>query len=245
MLQFRNKFYFLKVKEVWFTYKFVPADIFGLSAYLYVKNDSVKKKFSVKNISYTVENSLSEEVEEIFGKFSETTRQNIRNSEKEKVECYFHKDTTGFINFFNDFADAKKIYPTSKERMAELEDYLEMSYAVLNGEILAAHSYIVDKNEKVVRLYHAASKRFDEKYNRQLIGRANKLLTFKDMVYFKELGFDLMDFGGYAEGTTDKSLEGINKFKLSFGGKKVICNNYYSPLYFILKKIAEKLDRRY
>ncbi|MEI2749887.1 MAG: hypothetical protein V9E88_14145 [Ferruginibacter sp.] len=50
----------------------------------------------------------------------------------------------------------------------------------------------------------------------KLIGMANKLLTAKDIGYFKEQGYKMMDFGGYAENTEDKSLKGINDFKLSF-----------------------------
>ena len=55
----------------------------------------------------------------------------------------------------------------------------------------------------------------------------------------------MMDFGGYAENTDNKSLQGINEFKLSFGGHKVECENYQSLPYFLLNKIATKLDRRF
>ena len=61
----------------------------------------------------------------------------------------------------------------------------------------------------------------------------------KDIFYFKEKGFKIYDFGGFAKDTNDESLKGINNYKLLFGGKVVPCTDYYSYNYWLLKKIAK------
>ena len=116
---------------------------------------------------------------------------------------------------------------------------VKLSFAVNNGVLLAAHSYILDKEIGIVRHLHSATKRLDENYDRNLIGRANKYLTVTDIFYFKENGFKTFDFGGFAKDTENESLKGINNFKLQFGGDLVDCINYYSINYWLLKKIAK------
>jgi hypothetical protein len=246
MVRFHKKFYFLKVYENWFTYKFNFFRLFTLNSYLHIKNLDGKKVIGVQKNSCTVELDLTQDVETIYANFRNTVKQEIRKSEKENVECNFRQDLKDeFISFYNDFARAKKIYPTSKKRIEELGDDIKMSYATLDGEMLVAHSYLVDKEVGIARLYHSASRRLDETVDRNVMGRANKLLTYKDILYFKEEGYKILDFGGYADNTEDKSLKGINEFKLSFGGQKVDCINYSSPLYYIMKAVADKIDRRY
>ena len=62
-----------------------------------------------------------------------------------------------------------------------------------------------------------------------------------DMKKFKNIGFEVYDWGGIAYGTENKSLQGINKFKESFGGQIIEQFNFYSPLYYIILKILKKI----
>ncbi len=245
MISYQKKFYFFKVRETWFTYDFKLKNLFGLNIHSHVKQSGNRKPSGIRSVSHTVELSLLPSEEEILANFRNTVKQEIRKSEKEGVECSFERDVDTFVSFYNDFANAKNIYPTNKKMIERIGDHFVISFAKLNGEVLAAHSYLVDKEIGIARLFHSASRRLDDTFDRNVIGRANKLLTAKDIFHFKEKGFKLMDFGGYAENTEDKSLKGINEFKLSFGGTKVECYNYHSLPYFILNRIAAKLDRRY
>lgn len=245
MISYQKKFYFFKVRETWFQYKFHPANLFGLRLYSHVKNIEGKKIIGIKDNSFTVELPLDEDKDIILSNFRNTVKQEIRKSEKEGVMCAFETNIDEFVSFYNDFAKAKNIYPTNRKMVERIGESFYTSFARLNGELLAAHSYLVDEKLGIARLFHSASRRLDENIDRNIIGRANKQLTSFDIFYFKEKGFKLLDFGGYAENTTNKSLQGINEFKLSFGGTKVECINYNSIPYFIMKKIAAKLDRRY
>ena len=50
-----------------------------------------------------------------------------------------------------------------------------------------------------------------------------------DMIYFKKEGYAIYDFGGYAYGTNNPDLIGINNFKDQFGGELVEESNF-SPV---------------
>jgi lipid II:glycine glycyltransferase (peptidoglycan interpeptide bridge formation enzyme) len=56
------------------------------------------------------------------------------------------------------------------------------------------------------------------------------------MLYFKEKIYLEYDFGGYAFGTSNAKLQGINKFKDSFGGELVEQSNYIPFLINLLLK---------
>jgi hypothetical protein len=237
MIRFKKKFIFLKVNEVWFGYAFKFTDCIGLTANMHVKNKK-EKIYGVKQISYTVENGLEEDAGVIFSKFSKTVQVEIKQAEKKAVQCFFHDDVNRFTEFYNQFASSRKIDLISVRRLDEMKAFLRLSYAVSDGKVLAAHSYLVDEEAGIARLMHAASQRLNEGADKQLIGRANKLLHYRDMLHFKTAGIKIYDFGGYANDTTDKGLQGINNFKMSFGGQKVVCNNYSSYAYSIIKKAA-------
>lgn len=240
MISFYKNFFFFRVYEHYFSHKFKISNIFSLDAYFDVKNSKHKVRFGIKKVTYSVENSLIQDIDVIFSGFSKTVRTQIRKSEKEGIECHFNQDVKSFVDFYNAFASNKKIAPTSTQRIREMGKNFEVSFAILDGKILAAHSYLIDHEVGIVRLFHSASLRFDKEIDTQKIGRSNKLLHYRDMIFYKDQGYKVYDFGGYTENTNDLSLEGINQFKLSFGGKKVICTNYFSFSYILFKWVARQ-----
>src|SRR6187402_3778160 len=145
MISYKKKFYFFKVRETWFNYHSKFSDLFTLNIYSHVKNNDSGNSFTVKKNSYTVELSLLPDTEEIISNFRNTVKQEIRKSEKEGVECAFENDVDTFVGFYNDFAKAKNIYPASKEMINRIGSRFQTSFAKLNGELLAAHSYLVDE----------------------------------------------------------------------------------------------------
>jgi lipid II:glycine glycyltransferase (peptidoglycan interpeptide bridge formation enzyme) len=182
---------------------------------------------------------LTQETNAIFSDFSKQIRQQVKIAENEGIECIFHTEIDTFVDFFNEFAQKKDTFTTSKQRIRDMGETVKLSFAKYQGQILAAHSYIVDNETLIVRHLHSATKRLDENFDRNLIGRANKYLTVSDILYFKENGFKIFDFGGFAKDTESESLKGINNYKLLFGGKLVTCVNYYSYNYWILKKLVK------
>jgi lipid II:glycine glycyltransferase (peptidoglycan interpeptide bridge formation enzyme) len=54
-----------------------------------------------------------------------------------------------------------------------------------------------------------------------MIGRANRLLHWEDIRYFKSQGYLIYDFGGIGVDINDKEKQAINKFKECFNGVRV------------------------
>ncbi len=242
MIRYYKKFYFLKVYEHWFQYHYKLADVFGLNVYWNVKRQDKPSVTGIRAISHTVELDLTQDAGVISANFSKQIRQQARIAETEGITCLFDtKENARFVDFFNDFARKKNTDLVSLRRMEEFGDNIILSFAEINGELLAAHSYLVDREAGIVRHHHAATRRLDEQIDRNLIGRANKYLTVKNIFYFKEQGFTCFDFGGYAYNTTDESLKGINNYKLLFGGKVVESTNYFSYGYWLFKKLSKLL----
>lgn len=238
MVRYYKKISFLKVYESWFTYQFQLKNLFSLNVFFHLKN---KKKWipAIENKTYTLELDLENDADTISAKFNKQIRQQIKIAEREGTSCHFHNDIEKFVDFFNDFAKKKNTWLTSEQRIRDMGDCIKLSFAVNNGIILAAHSYIIDNEVGIVRQLHSATKRLDENFDRNLIGRANKYLTVTDIFYFKEKGFKVFDFGGFAKDTDNESLKGINNFKLQFGGDLITCTNYYSINYWLLKKVSK------
>jgi len=241
MIQYYKKVLFFKVKESWFSYQFKWNDLFSLNVFFHIKDKINKKIWGVKENTFTIELDLEQSIDILQANFSKQIRQQIKIAENEGTICYFHTDIDQFVSFFNDFAFKKDTYTTRKEKIIDMGNSIKLSFATNGGQVLAAHSYIIDEEIGIVRHFHSATKRLDEHYDRNLIGRANKYLTVKDILYFKEIGFKIFDFGGYAKDTEDESLKGINNYKLLFGGKVVECIDYYSYSYWLLKKTAKIL----
>ncbi len=224
------------VNEKWFAYRFSWADLMGFTACMHVKGD-VRRRYTVKKSSYTIENSLLLPEEAIFAGFKKTVQTEVKQAAR-TVHCEFKPDIEGFVRFYNSFAASRKIAALTTARLQEMNDSLRLSFAYREEELLAVHSYICDRENGMVRLMHAASKRLESPGEKQLAGRANKLLHYHDMCAFKKEGMAVYDFGGYAMNTNDKGLQGINAFKLSFGGTVTECRNYFSYPYTMFKKMA-------
>lgn len=239
MISFTKKFYFLKVNEYWFAYESRFPSFFSLTAFLNIQNSDQTKIRGVKKITHTVQNSLLLDADAIFSGFESSVRNQVRKAEREGIECTYDKEIDNFVEFFNAFVVKVKIPPTSRRRLLETGDNLVLSFAKLNGQILSAHAYLTDSEVGIVYMLHSASRRFDESSDYAQIGRSGKLLHFKDMLYFKEKGFKIYDMGGYAENTQDEGLKGINMFKLSFGGTKVVCIHDLSFGYKLLKDVYQ------
>ncbi len=239
MIKYYKKIFLFKVRETWFDYQFRIADIFSLNVFMHLKDQHKKQFHGVKDISYTVELNLEQDQEIIFANFSNDVRRKIKKAATEGTICYFDDDIDGFVEFFNDFAIRKNTFTASKENMVALGDCVAMSFAENNGQILAAHSYLIDKNIGIVRGIHSGTRRLHDDGDKSLVGRAHKYLVVSDILHFKKMGFKVFDFGGYAKDTQDVSMKGINSFKLFFGGKIVTCINYYSYGYWFLKKISK------
>lgn len=180
---------------------------------------------------WTLHTALNKTDEEFLAEQNSTNKTQIKQARKLSITIRtgsFEK----FLPFFNDFSKEKGIGGTS---LAKLESFgrenLEISEAVDDrGRVLAMHANLIDRSIFRSRLIHSASARFADESDAGLVGRANRLLHFENLIRYREMGLKVYDWGGIAKGTTDPVKMGINRFKEAFGGKE-ICEYHYYPFY--------------
>ena len=191
MALLRKRFLFLDVNEYWYTYKEGLSNWITLTACCHMKMPFRNSGLMKESRSWTIENDLTLSEEEILAGYSKSLRQQIRQAREGGVIIIFEKEINEFVTFFNDFAERHNLNPTSKRRLEELGEDCLISYAVYEGQKLSAHSYLVDRPNKIVRSWQSASGRSIEGADKTLVGKANKLLHHEDMKYFGSQGFEI------------------------------------------------------
>jgi hypothetical protein len=174
--------------------------------------------------------------------FSKTTLYEIRRATQDAINCSTTYDIDGYIKFYNKFLVEKKLSGLlSFDEVNRYGNAFVVRCANIEEDpLFVYHSYLYDSSIKRVRLLHSVSDIHNNSLTTQqkaLLSKANRLLHYEDMIYFKRNGCLTYDFGGYAYETTDKSLLGINSFKDNFGGVLVEESNYYPFIFYLIKKL--------
>ena len=246
MISFKKKFYFWKLTDVWFRFEKGIHNLFSLRKYSFVQqHEQIKNSFCFKEISHTLVTDLKQDSEIIISAISKSVLKESKKAEAEGITCIFNNDIEKFIEFYNKFAGNKQLYQFNKKFITEYKDFNTITYAMKDGEILAAHFYLVSRRFKLVRSFLSGSRMADEKFDKRTLGMENKFLKIEAIHYFKKCNFETFDYGGIVLNTDNQSLKGITEYKMSFGGKTITNISYLSPIYFILLKIFSFLDRRY
>ena len=117
--------------------------------------------------------------------------------------------------------------PTEEMKTYALDGKLLVSIASIGGKAAVYHSYVCD--DKHCRLTFTCSefRAALTKEEKQAFARANELLHWKDITYFKGRGLFSYDWGGL---TSPEDPNGIDRFKLGFGCKKIEYYNIVKPI---------------
>lgn len=246
MIRFKKKFYFWKLTDVWFRFEKGIHNLFSLRKYSFVQqHELIKNSFCFKEVSHTLITDLTQNTDIILSRISKSVLKEAKKAEAEGITCIFNNDVEKFIEFYNKFAGNKQLYQFNKKFISEYKDFNTIAYAMKDGEILAAHFYLVSKKLKLVRSFLSGTRNADDQFDKRMIGMANKLLKINTIHHFKKNNFETLDYGGIVLNTDNQSLKGITEYKMSFGGKVTTDVSFLSPVYFILLKIFSFLDRRY
>ena len=189
----------------------------------------------------------------LIGACNETTRYEIKHANLENNLLYKHDDSIAelekFALFYDKFAKSKNLLPINISR---LKAYLETGHLLLTSCLsqktntpIVYHAYYYDQGR--ARLLNSASfyRETMDKLERKQIGMANRWLHWQDILYLKEQGTNIYDFGGWYNGKTDEEKIRINQFKQGFGGTIIKGYNYQQgltikgKLYLAIKKIYD------
>lgn len=91
-----------------------------------------------------------------------------------------------------------------------------------DGGVLVWHvHYVAARHARLVAMYtHRLG--MEQASLRQLVGRANRLLHWENIVRFRGAGLAVYDFGGWYDGTDDEALLKVNAYKEEFGGARAV-----------------------
>lgn len=183
-----------------------------------------KTPFILHRTFRTLVIDLSREENDIFDDFHKNTRYKVNRAIREgltysELSNPTDQDIKEFAQFFNEFAKAKKIPPCLPNKIQALRDKNAFVIAMVKhkNKPLCYHGYIFD-GQRAIMLYSASLRADKDSSERNLIGRANRLLHWKAILSFKEKGGRWYDFCGLSLDPNDKEGQGINRFKKGFGG---------------------------
>jgi hypothetical protein len=222
MLFYRSKG--LLVAEIWFDEptEGIRADIIRYHQSQASVPDAVSTPF------YTPVIDLAPAEKDIWKALQNNTSYEIRRArERDGVRCgVWDGVAPGFLSRFRSVYDAfarQKALPLlpwqGLQRLADAR-ILDVSCASCAHEgDLVFHAHILACGR--ARLLYSASlfRNSTDRVFRALVGRANRLLHWEDMIRFKSFGFEAYDFGGWYDGNTDEEKLKINAFKEGFGGR--------------------------
>jgi hypothetical protein len=174
---------------------------------------------------------LQQTADAIMAGFRANTRNEIRRAQTEGVLCRVAANFDRFLALYDQMSAWTALPPTAAGYLHSLGGHLHITEATFEDDVLCTHLYITDASIGRARLIRSASQfREAERKEQQLIGRANRLLHFHDILLFQEQGLRQYDMGGYYpdDAPVNESLRRINDFKLSFGGRLTCEANYLS-----------------
>jgi hypothetical protein len=230
----------ITIAETWYDTREEPQKKADIVKYKFV--DEKREGAVLGEDLFTLINDLTEPEEAIFSRIRKNTRYEInRAKNKDAVECAAflgpgEKDAEKigvYIDFFNAFTASKK---RSAITFEDIRQFLEAgTFCVRSAAdkdqtpVYTMHAYIISDNR--ARLYQSSShyRNSESQERRNLIGRANRLLHWEDMLFFKRMGLRYYDFGGWYGGLEDGEKIAINQFKESFGGEKKREYSYMVP----------------
>ena len=189
---------------------------------------------------------LTRPVEAIQSDYQPVARYEIRRAAKDRLKVWYDTEVEDVIRLFALTSRARGLNAIDEATFSTKPEFIVSHAARKDTGTLCAHFYLPDRERRRVWLGYncSAYRKFGDAGRRSLCGRANRFLFHRDLLYFKEQGFETFDFGGYDPLEPDPSLRPVNRFKETFGGMVEQQYNYYPLWYFLFRLWRQKLGRR-
>lgn len=175
--------------------------------------------------------------DDILKAASKTVKNEVTRCKKEDVQVsmYDSRALSSNPSVLDCFFDVYKAMAQSANNQELLKaynpklikDYIDSEHlyvsCAIKEDCSVYHIYVAGANETVL-LFSASNFRGEDRELRNLCGRMNKLLHYMDMTYFRDNGYELYDWGNIS---SSSSPNGIDRFKMSFGGTiNTVYNSY-------------------
>lgn len=225
--------------EIWYE-ETAARNIFAPVLYRQSKTTGRKLGYFEKKTQTKVRN-IKNASPEIIAKLPPKTRNEIRRAEKEGVSTIVDADLAEFVKMQQNFVFERNLnILISLENFAPYKEKLFITKAVYENKTIVAHMYLLDDVELRSRLLYSVSigESAEKKVDRNIVGYANRLLHYKDMLALANLGMEIYDLGGYSFDVSSGKLNNINKFKDEFGDELLIESNYETWLYALFTRVS-------
>lgn len=209
----------------------IPSDFFKIVRYVGYRGDIKSVPWWIKsNIAHSCCTDLTQEPGRWLSLMKSNTRNEIRRAERDGCITEVSRDIEKFIELYNSFAREKGLNDiVTRERLSTYKELLITKVSFL-GKVLAMHANVINRHDGDAFLLFSCSVRLDGGIDKQLIGRANRFLHFKDLEYIKSYGCSYYDWSGVCLDPNDPRYP-IGKFKLSMGGKVIESPTLKTPLF--------------
>lgn len=202
----------------------------------------IPSRFLLSNeVFHTLQLDLSESIEHLFSRLSETTRRHTRKSLKEGITLREDHDEFSVGEFLvrqRGFNVRKSLGTPMTRKHLDSYHGNYVLYSAHLGQTWMGHLLMIHDKQRT-RIWQLASN-LDFK-DKSLLGYASKALVWNSICQAKVSGFSIYDFGGVVLDTNHPAY-GVTQFKSSFGGmlvqeqnSVVIPNRYHRLLYEALK----------
>ena len=235
MIEIKNRFHTQRL----FADKLPLSDLWKAVYYAGYRGDRSSIPFYYKIINgETAITDLRQTPEELLSRMKSNTRNEIRRAEREGIEFSKNVSYEEFVPLYNEFSLLKGLNDKcSIERLAKYNKTI-ITKASYNGQTLAMHANVINKESKFAFLLFSCSPRLDDSVDKKMIGWGNRFLHFKELEYFKLEGIETYDWSGVCTDENDERYS-ISSFKLSFGGEVRESLVIESPLYVFLSFLRD------
>jgi hypothetical protein len=182
---------------------------------------------------YSILLDLQQDEKALLSNMKRNTRYEIRRAATSDHLTYY-LDDRGDLRTLNEFCDDydrfadRKAQPKINRPWVSLlagSRLLRLSQIRdVNGDTMVWHAYHVGVGRATLLFSSSTLRPDDSPAARSRTGRANRYHHWQDILYFKQQGIAIYDFGGWYEKKEDQERLRINQFKESFGGE--IIKNY-------------------
>jgi len=223
-------------------------DNFDVITFYHCKNAINIKDFK-RTSDLTSIITLNLNIETLWENLHHKVRQKIRNAEKCGIKIQIDKNYSEFRELYKNFKRKKGFGSpiTLLPSKDNINKYGFLLTSELDGDILSGAQFIHEKDKIII--WSLASKRLESKEIAKKCSYSNHLLIWEAIKYAKQIGVTEWDWAGlFSEERiiTDKSKEGPNNFKLSFGGTITTLYNYQklSKQYELSAKVYNVINKQ-
>jgi len=187
--------------------------------------------FMVRRSFRTVLLDLGRSPEELLASCSQTCRNEIRRGDKEGLSFGAGPADDRDLDFFAAFMAARRLGRVNRAYASDPE--VLVTSACSGAQRLASHLYLIPGGSGRARLIYSATSApvlpADAEGTaafKRVAAIANRWLHYQDVLFLRKNGASLCDLGGLGIERGDAKIDGINRFKRSFGGVEVTESNY-------------------